>query len=136
LHHNKLRSENRVGLHVFIPERMVSCRLLLVHVRKRLARVPRTSVPNCTQHSLQNMCIYIYIQTYACAHISSRDQRTHIRIHDTAQHAEAPLLRLTIYTQICIQIHIHMYIHAKVSTNIYTCIYIHIYMSVHIHTYT
>ena len=33
----KLRSENREGLHVSIPERMVSCRLLLVHVRKRLA---------------------------------------------------------------------------------------------------
>jgi len=33
----KLRSENRVGLHVSIPERMVSCRLSLVHVRKRWA---------------------------------------------------------------------------------------------------
>jgi len=33
----KLRSENREGLHVSIPERMVSYRLLLVHVRKRLA---------------------------------------------------------------------------------------------------
>jgi len=33
----KLRSENREGLHVSIPERMVSCRLLLVHVRKRWA---------------------------------------------------------------------------------------------------
>ena len=33
----KLRSENRVGLHVSIPERMVSCRLLLVHVCKRWA---------------------------------------------------------------------------------------------------
>jgi len=32
----KLRSENQEGLHVSIPERMVSCRLLLVHVRKRL----------------------------------------------------------------------------------------------------
>ena len=37
LHCNKLRPENRFGLHVSIPERMVSCRLLLVHVRKRLA---------------------------------------------------------------------------------------------------
>ena len=37
LHCIKLRSENREGLHVSIPERMVSCRLLLVHVRKRLA---------------------------------------------------------------------------------------------------
>jgi len=33
----KLRSENRVSLHVSIPERMVSCRLSLVHVRKRWA---------------------------------------------------------------------------------------------------
>ena len=33
----KLRSENRVDLHVSIPERMVSCRLLLVHERKRWA---------------------------------------------------------------------------------------------------
>jgi len=33
----KLRSENREGLHVSIPERMVSCRLLLVHVRKQWA---------------------------------------------------------------------------------------------------
>ena len=33
----KLRSENREGLHVSIPERMVSYRLLLVHVRKRWA---------------------------------------------------------------------------------------------------
>ena len=41
---NKLRSENRVGLHVFNPERMVSCRLLLVHVRKRLARHEPISV--------------------------------------------------------------------------------------------
>ena len=37
LHCIKLRSENREGLHVSIPERMVSCRLLLVHVRERLA---------------------------------------------------------------------------------------------------
>ena len=33
----KLRSENRVDLHVSIPGRMVSCRLLLVHERKRWA---------------------------------------------------------------------------------------------------
>ena len=31
----RLRSENRVGLHVSLPERMVSCKLLLVHERKR-----------------------------------------------------------------------------------------------------
>ena len=33
----KLRSENREGLHVSIPERMVSYRLLLVQVRKQWA---------------------------------------------------------------------------------------------------
>ena len=33
----KLRSENQEGLHVSIPERIVSCRLLLVHVRKQWA---------------------------------------------------------------------------------------------------
>jgi len=33
----KLRSENRVGLHVSIPGGMVSCRLSLVRVRKRWA---------------------------------------------------------------------------------------------------
>ena len=33
----RLRSENRVDLHVSLPERMVSCRLLLVHERKRWA---------------------------------------------------------------------------------------------------
>jgi len=32
----RLRSENRVGLHVSLPERMVSCRPLLVHGRKRV----------------------------------------------------------------------------------------------------
>ena len=37
LHCIKLRPKTRERLHVSIPERMVSCRLLLVHVRKRLA---------------------------------------------------------------------------------------------------
>jgi len=50
------------------------------------------------------------------------------------KHADQRLLRLTIYTQICIHIHIHMYIHAQVYIYKYACIYIHIYMSVHIHT--
>ena len=36
LHCIKLRSENREGSHVSIPERMVSCRLLLVHVRNNV----------------------------------------------------------------------------------------------------
>jgi len=98
------------------------------------ALVPRTPVPKCTQRSLQkNAYIYIYTHTYAYAYICTR---THMRIHDTTQHAEAPLLRLTIYKHICIHIHIHMYIHAYVYIHTYTRIYIHIYMSVHILTYT
>ena len=32
----RLRSENRVDLHVSIPKRMVSCQLLLVHERERV----------------------------------------------------------------------------------------------------
>jgi len=75
----------------------------------------------------------ICIHTCAYAQICTR---THICIHDIAQHAEAPLLRLTIYAQIFIRIHIHTYIRAYIYIYMYTCIYIYIYMSVHIRTYT
>jgi len=51
-------------------------------------------------------------------------------------HAEALILRLTIYAQICIHIHIHMCINAYIYIYIHTCTYIYIYMSAHIHTYT
>ena len=68
------------------------------------------------------MHIYAYIYKFACAYICLR---TLMRIHDTAQHAVAQLLRFTIYA------HTHVYIHAYV----YTCIYIHIYMFVHTYTY-
>jgi len=51
-------------------------------------------------------------------------------------HAEALILRPTIYAQICIHIHIHMYINAYIYTYIHKCTYIYIYMSAHIHTYT
>ena len=51
-------------------------------------------------------------------------------------HAEALILRLTIYAQICIQIHIHMCINAYIYIYIHTCTYIYIHMSAHIHTYT
>jgi len=51
-------------------------------------------------------------------------------------HAEALILRRTIYAQICIHIRIHMCIHAYIYIYIHTCTYIHIYMSTHIHTYT
>ena len=72
----------------------------------------------------------MHTHTYAHAYICTQ---TRMCIDDTAPHANASLLRPTIYAQICIHIHIHMYIHAYV--RIYTCIYIHMYMSVHIHTY-
>jgi len=77
--------------------------------------------------------IYTCIHTYGYAYICTR---ACMRIHDTAQHADTPLLRLTIYAQICIHIHIHTYIHAYVYLYIYTCIYMRIYMFLHIHTYT
>ena len=51
-----------------------------------------------------------------------------------SKHADERLLRLTIYTQICIHIHIHMYIHAYAYSYIYACIYLHIYMFAHTHT--
>jgi len=53
-------------------------------------------------------------------------------------HAEALILRPTIYAQICIHIHIHMRINTYTYIYIHTCtyIYIYIYMSAHIHTYT
>ena len=98
------------------------------------ALVPRTPVPNRTQHSLQkNGHIYTYIHTYAYAYICTQK---HMRIHDTAQHAEVPLVRLSIYAQIYIHILIHMYIHAYIYIHTCTCIYIQIHMSVRTHTYT
>jgi len=53
-------------------------------------------------------------------------------------HAEALILRPTIYAQICIHIHIHIHmcINAWMYKYIHTCIHIHIYVSAHIHTYT
>jgi len=63
-------------------------------------------------------------------HTNTHAHASHLR------HAEALILRPTIYAQICIHIHIHMYINAYIYIYIHTCIYIHIYMSAHIHTYT
>jgi len=51
-------------------------------------------------------------------------------------HAEALILRLTIYAQICIHIRIHMCINSYIYIYIHTCTCIYIYMSAHIHTYT
>jgi len=60
--------------------------------------------------------------------------RIHLHTNTHAQawhcpHAEALILRPTIYAQICIHIHIQMYINACIYMYIHTCIYIHIYMS-------
>ena len=51
-------------------------------------------------------------------------------------HAEALILRPTIYAQICIHIHIHMCIHACIYILIHTCTYIHIYSCPHTYTHT
>ena len=51
-------------------------------------------------------------------------------------HAEALILRLTIYGQICIHIHIHMCINAYIYIYSHTCTYMYIYTSAHIRTYT
>jgi len=98
------------------------------------ALVPRTSVTKYMQHPLQkkitymhtntHMRMYTYAHEYTCAFMTP------------PKHAAERLLRLTIYSQICIHIHIQMHIHAYAYLDIYTCIYIHIYMFVHTHTYT
>jgi len=53
-------------------------------------------------------------------------------------HAEALILRPTIYAQICIHIHIHMCINVHIYIYIHTCtyIYIHVRAHTHIHIYT
>ena len=84
------------------------------------------TVEKCTY-----VCTYTHMHTHTFTH-----NLTRMHINDTALHANASLLRLTIYAQKCIHIHIHRYIHAFVYIYTYTCIYIHIYMFVHVHTYT
>ena len=58
VHGIKLRSENRDGSHVSIPERMVSCRLL-VHVRRQLAMLQIL----CRGHNLGS---HGHPMVYAC----------------------------------------------------------------------
>jgi len=97
------------------------------------ALVPKTPVPKCMQHSLQKNA-HIHILTHICIRI-----HMHTNTHAHAwhrPHAEALILRPTIYAQICVHIHIHMCINAYIYIYIHTCIYIHIYTSAHIHTYT
>jgi len=75
----------------------------------------------------------IYILTHICIRIH---MHTNTHAHTWhCPHAEALILRPTIYAQICIHIHIHMYINAYIYIYIHTCIYIHTYMSAHTYTY-
>jgi len=99
------------------------------------ALVPKTPVPKCTQHSLQKKCTYIYTHTHAHAYICTR---THTCIHDTAQHAEALILRLTTYAQIRMHIQIHMYMHAYkyIQMHMHIHTYMHVCTHTHVHTYT
>jgi len=97
----------------------------------------------CSEHLFQSarkthgkkMHMYIYIHTYAYAYICTRIR---MYIHNTAQHADALLLRLTIYAQICIHIHIHMYVLVHIHMHIYTYTHVctHTYIHVYTHTYT
>ena len=105
------------------------------------ALVPKTPVPKCMQHSLQKNA-RIYELTHICIRI-----HLHANTHAHAwhrPHAEALILKPTIYAQtwICIHIHIHMCINVHMCINAYiyiyihTCIYIYIHMYAYIHTYT
>jgi len=111
----------------------VGVKLTCVTYTPAHALVPKTPVPKCMQHSLQE-----YAHIYILTHISIRihmhtNTLAHARHHP---HAEALIMRPTIYAQICIHIHIHVCINAYIYIYIHTCIYIHIYVSAHIHTYT
>jgi len=99
------------------------------------ALVLRTPVLKCMQHSLQKNA-HIYVYTYTHMHTRTYPHEYTYACMTPSKHAEERLLRLTIYSQICIHVHIHMYIHAYVYMYLYTCIYIHIYTSVHMHTCT
>ena len=87
---------------------------------------------------------HIYIPTHIRVHI-----HMHMKTHAHAwhhPHAEALILRPTIYAQICIHVHIHMcisawmykYIHTCISsvTYIYTCLHTYTYTHIHIYTHT
>jgi len=93
----------------------------------------RTPVPKCMQHSQQKNA-HIYIPTPICIRIHMYTDTHAHALH--RPHAEALILRPTIYAQICIHIHIHTCINAYIYMYIHTCTYIYIYMSAHIHTYT
>jgi len=94
---------------------------------------PQNICAKCMQHSLQKNA-HIYILTQICIRI-----HMHTNTHAHAwhrPHAEAPILRLTIYAQIWIHIHIHMCINAYIYIIIHTCTYIYIYTCPHTYTHT
>jgi len=98
---------------------------------------PCTNVPNsCSKvhATLTAKNAHMYIPTPICIRIH---MYTNTHAHPLHRpHAEALILRPTIYTQICIQIHIHTCINAYIYIYIHTCTYVYIFMSAHIHTYT
>ena len=79
---------------------------------------------NAHIHIPTPICIRIHMYTNTHAHALHRP------------HAEALILRPTIYAQICIHIHIHMCINAYIYTYIHTCTYIYIYTCPHTYTHT
>jgi len=98
--------------------------------------VSKTPVPKCMQHSLKNNA-HIYIPTPICIRIH---MYTNTHVHALHRpHAEALILRPTIYAQKCIHLHIHTCINAYTYVYIHTCTYIYIYIHVrtrtHIHIY-
>ena len=90
---------------------------------------------NARNTHCQKMHRYVYIHTYAHAYICTQ---TPMRIHDTTQHAKASLLRITIYTQICVHTRMHMYIHVYIIVyiQIHSCIHIYVRTNTYIHKYT
>ena len=93
----------------------------------------KTPVPKCMQHSLQKNA-HTYIPTPICIRIHMYTNTHAHALH--RPHAEALILRPTIYAQICIHIHIHMFINAYIYVYIHTCTYIYVYMSAHMLPYT
>jgi len=91
------------------------------------------SKAHATLTAKKNAHIY-YILTHICLRIQVH---TNTHAHEWHRpHAEALILKPTIYAQICIHIHIHTCINAYIYICIHTCIYIHIYVSAHIYIYT
>jgi len=101
------------------------------------------SVHTCPCTSVQNTCskvnatltaknAHIYIPTPICIRIHMYTNTHAHPLHHP--HAEALILRLTIYAQICIHKHIHMCINAHIYIYIHKCTYTYIYTHTHIYT--